>query len=132
MKIVADTNTFLATVLNEPEKSDIIDLTAGHELIAPPILPFEIGNALSAMVKKGRLTRKEALLAFDETEKIPVELRSIDIRKALATAGQHKIYAYDAYFLECARATHSPLLTLDAALNKIAAKLGIKLLEVEP
>ena len=132
MKIVADTNTFLATALNEPEKRAIVALTRGHELIAPAILPFEIGNALSAMMKRGRLTRKEGLLAYGETEKIPVELRSIDIRKALTIAGQHKIYAYDAYFLECARATNSPLLTLDAALKKIAIKLGIRLLEVEP
>ena len=132
MKIVADTNIFLATALNEPEKMAIIAITCGHELIAPEILPFEIGNALSAMVKRERLNRKEGLSAYDETQKIPVELRSIDIRKALTIAGQHKIYAYDAYFLECARAAHSPLFTLDAALKKIAVKLGITLLEVEP
>jgi len=132
MKIVADTNIFLATALNEPEKKAIIAITCGHELIAPEILPFEIGNALSAMVRRERLNRKEGLSAYDETQKIPVELRSIDIRKALTIAGQHKIYAYDAYFLECARATHSPLFTLDAALKQIAVKLGITLLEVEP
>lgn len=131
MKITTDTNTFLATALNEPEKQAIINLTCDHELIAPTILPFEIGNALSAMVKRGRLTRQEGLLAYDETDKIPVELHSIDIRRALTIAGQYKIYAYDAYFLECARAARSPLLTLDAALKTIAVKLGIKLLEVE-
>ena len=38
----------LATALNKPEKKAIISLTAGHELIAPEILYFEIGNALSA------------------------------------------------------------------------------------
>ncbi len=132
MKIVADTNIFLATALNEPEKEAIITITLGHELLAPEILPFEIGNALSAMIKRGRLSRKEGLAAYDETLKIPVELRGIDIRKALAISGQHKIYAYDAYFLECARITNSPLFTLDAAMKKIAAKLGIALLEVEP
>ena len=55
MKIVADTNIFLAVALNEPEKKEIIALTVGHELIAPEILPFEIGNALSALVKRKRL-----------------------------------------------------------------------------
>lgn len=62
---------------------------------------------------------------------MPVELRGIDIRKALVTASRHKIYAYDAYFLECAQAARCPLLTLDAALKKIAAKVGITVLEVE-
>jgi hypothetical protein len=49
MKIIADTNTFLAVALNEPEKSEIIRLTMNHELIAPAILPFEIGKALTIM-----------------------------------------------------------------------------------
>jgi predicted nucleic acid-binding protein len=131
MKIVADTNTFLAAVLNEPEKKSIISLTIGHVLIAPEVLPFEIGNALSAMIKRGRLSSKEGLAAYDEIQKVAVELRGIDLRKALAIASQHKIYAYDAYFLECARAARCPLLTLDTALKKIAVKLGITLLEVE-
>jgi len=131
MKIVADTNTFLVTALNEPEKEAIIRLTVGHELIAPEVLYFEIGNALSALIKRGRLTWKEALHAYDMTQKIPVELRSIDIRKALSIASQQKIYAYDAYFLECSQAVNTPLLTLDNPLKKVAVKLGIKLLEVE-
>ena len=131
MKIVADTNTFLAAVLNEPEKKAIIAMTVGHELIAPEVLPFEIGNAISAMIKRGRLSGKEGLAAYDELQKIPVELRVIDLRKALAISSQHKIYAYDAYFLECAQVARCPLLTLDTAMKKIAAKLGIALMEVE-
>jgi hypothetical protein len=50
MKIIADTNTFIAVALNEPEKDKIIRLTDGHDLIAPDVLPFEIGNALTAMI----------------------------------------------------------------------------------
>ncbi len=129
MKIVADTNIFLATALNEPEKGMIISLTVGHELVAPEVLPFEIGNALSAMVKRGRLTEREGLSAYDEIQKVPVELRGIEIRKALTIASQHRIYAYDAYFLQCALAMRCPLFTLDAAMKDLAAQLGIVLLE---
>lgn len=109
----------------------MIALTVGHDLIAPEILPFEIGNALSAMIKRGRLSKEEGMLAYEETRKVPVELWGIDIRKALAIASRHKIYAYDAYFLECAQATRCPLLTLDMALKKIAVKIGITVLEVK-
>ena len=55
MKIIADTNTFIAVALNEPEKDRIIRLTEGHDLIAPDVLPFEVGNALTAMMKKNAL-----------------------------------------------------------------------------
>ncbi len=52
MKIIADTNAFLAVALYEPEKPQIVRLTAGHKLISPDVLLFEIGNASTAMMKK--------------------------------------------------------------------------------
>lgn len=127
MKIVTDTNIFLAVVLNEPERGRAITLTLGHELIAPEILPFEIGNALSAMRKRGRITRKEAMLAFGSAQNVPVDLRRIDIGKALELACEMEIYAYDAYFLQCAIANQSPILTLDSGMQTVAGRLGVKL-----
>ena len=131
MKIIADTNIFLATVLNEPEKSAIIDVTLGQELVAPEVLPYEIGNALSAAVKRNRLTINEALHLHQCTMAIPVELRITDIANALEIACTHNISAYDAYFLECALATRAPLLTLDRGMREIAQGLGIKILEMK-
>ena len=55
MNIVVDTNIFLASVLDEPEKQHIIELTVGSYIVAPTILPYEIGNALTALVKRTRL-----------------------------------------------------------------------------
>ncbi len=129
MNIIADTNIFLAVVLNEPEKKEIIALTVGHDLIAPEVLPFEIGNALSALVKRKRLTREEALLAWKACLAIPVDLRSINIEKALSIAMQNNIYAYDAYFLECAKSLRCSLLTLDRQLKSVCEDLSIKVLE---
>ncbi len=48
----SDTNLFLAVALNEPEKTRIIQLTSNKNAVAPEILPYEIGNALSAMIKR--------------------------------------------------------------------------------
>ncbi len=130
MKIVADTNTFLAVTLYEPERDEIIRLTIDHDLVAPDVLPFEIGNALSAMLKRRRLTGSELLNVWDAVQKIPVDLRSIDIRKALKIASQFNIYAYDAYFLTCAVTLHTPLITLDLRMNEVAKRLGIRIMEV--
>jgi len=129
MKIIADTNTFIAVALNEPEKKLIISLTEGHDLVAPDVLPFEIGNALTAMVKRKTLQAEEAVSAWDAIEHIPVDLRRIHIVEALKIAIEHNIYAYDAYFLECALSLHSPLLTLDRQMREIARKIGIKIVE---
>jgi len=129
MKIVADTNTFLAVALDEPEKDQIVRLTTGHDLVAPEVLPFEIGNALTAMLKRGVISPEEVPAAWGAVEAIPVELRRLDIRAALGLAVRFGIYAYDAYFLECALGLRLPLLTLDQGMKHVARELSIQALE---
>jgi predicted nucleic acid-binding protein len=129
MKIIADTNTFIAVALNEPEKAKIIQLTEGHDLIAPDVLPFEIGNALTAMMKKNALKKEEVESAWEIVQQIPVDLRHTDIKSALSIAIKFNLYAYDAYFLNCAENLHSPLLTLDLGMKRVARKMRITILE---
>lgn len=129
MKIVADTNTFLAVALDEPEKPWIIDLTLGHELLAPEVLPFEIGNALTAMMKKHSLDPDELVPAWDAVRQIPVELRPVDFSDALRIASRFNIHAYDAYVLGCAMTSRCPLLTLDQRMQAVAREAGVEVLE---
>ncbi|MEX0739194.1 MAG: type II toxin-antitoxin system VapC family toxin [Pseudohongiella sp.] len=129
MNIIADTNIFLTVSLNEPEKARIISLTMDSSIIAPEILPYEIGNALSAMIKRKKLSKKEALEVEIVTNLIPVRLVSVDIHEALRIAAEQNIYAYDAYFLQCARAHSLPLLTLDKRMKLVAEMLGVQVLE---
>ncbi len=129
MDILSDTNIFLAVALNEPEKDNIIQLTSESNAIAPEILHYEIGNALSALVKRKQLTRGEASSAFEVANSIPVRLVSVDIQRALKLALHYNIYAYDAYFLQCANHLSIPLITLDKRMKKIAYDLNIDLVE---
>lgn len=132
MDIVADTNIFLAVALNEPDRDRVIRLTADASALAPEILPYEIGNALSAMVKRRQLSQAEALEAEKFVGRIPVRLVPADIHSSLKLALEHDIYAYDAYFLQCAQELSSPLLTLDRRMKQVATKLGIRTLEITP
>ena len=130
MNLVADTNIFLAVVLNEPERAHIIEVTSDAVLGAPEILPYEIGNALSAMIKRRQISKAEALVAEKAANLIPpVRLVSIDIQKALELAIEHNIYAYDAYFLICAKSLSQPLMSLDKRMKQIARDLGINIVE---
>ena len=129
MKIIADTNVFIAVALNEPEKVKIIRITEGHDLIAPDVLPFEIGNALTAMMKKNALKKEEVASAWEIVQEIPVDLRHTNIKSALGIAIKFNLYAYDAYFLECAYNLRSPLLTLDLAMQRVAREIGITIWE---
>jgi predicted nucleic acid-binding protein len=129
MNIISDTNIFLAVALNEPDKENIIQLTADASAISPEILPYEVGNALTAMVKRKKLTSKEALATLYTVNTIPVRLISVDIEKALELALKYSIYAYDAYFLQSAKDLACPLLTLDKQMKEIAYDLNIEVLE---
>ena len=97
--IVVDANVYLAVILNEPEKQAIIECTRGVELISPEVIPYEIGNVLTAMLKKKRLNKEQILKSFDIFNVIPLHLAPVDISKALDIACRFNIYAYDAYYL---------------------------------
>ena len=98
--------------------------------VAPNLLPYELGNALSAMLTRKQLSSEEVILGFEYASKIPVQLIEIDISKALNIAIQYNIYAYDAYFLQAALQNGYPLLSLDKKMCQVAKKLNIKVLEL--
>ena len=130
MDLLVDANIFLAVALNEPEKHRIIQLTSGTRLIAPDVLLYEIGNALSAMMKRQRLTYQQATKALGIIELIPVVLEKADIMQALEISYRFNMYAYDAYYLEVAQRLRVSLMTLDQKMKSIGNRLNINLLEV--
>lgn len=129
MNVIADTNTFLAVALGEPERDWIIEVSAEYSLVAPAVLPYEIGNALSAMIKRKQVTKQEALTAEKYANLIPVRLVPVDIQAALGLAIKHSIYAYDAYFLLAAQSLSHPILTLDKRMKAVARDLSLTVLE---
>lgn len=129
MRVVADANTFLAVALREPERDWLVEIVEGCNLIAPEALPLEVGNALIAMLKRGRLEPTETQLIWDEVNCIPVTLQKVDVRAALEIAVRCDVYAYDACYLECAARNRAPLLTLDKGMGLAARRLAITVLE---
>ena len=129
MDVVADASAFLAVVLNEAARDSIIRSTAGRGIVAPEILPYEIGNALVVVRKKGRLSDSEVLQAFNRVQQIAVTLLPVTIPEAVRLAMQFGIYAYDAYYLQCCIENRLPLLSLDARMCEVAERLRIQILE---
>lgn len=130
MDIVIDTSALIAVIVGEPEKSGIVETTSGHTLIGPGSIPWEIGNAFSAMMKQKRIRVESALRAMALFDAIPLRLVKVDLANAVSLAHHSNMYAYDAYFLDCALRHSAPLLTLDGPLRLAATKIGINVLEV--
>jgi predicted nucleic acid-binding protein len=127
---VVDTSVIIAVLVNEEHKSRLIGLTRGASLNAPASLHWEVGNAFSAMFKRRRLGIEQALEAIRSYEQIPIRLHDVSLSASMEIAKDLALYAYDAYFIECARKLNSPLVTLDTALREAASQAGVNVIEV--
>ena len=130
MDVVIDTSALIAVIVGEPEKSGIVKATSGHTLIGPGSIPWEVGNAFSAMMKQKRIRVENAHRAMVIFNAIPLRYVRVDLSNAVSIAHHTNMYAYDAYFLDCALRHSAPLLTLDGPLRIAAAKIGVNLMEV--
>lgn len=130
MYIVVDTSVIIAVIAGESQRTRLIRLTQGTDLLAPHSVHWEIGNALSAMLRRGRVTLELALRAIEVYRHIPIRYVEIELEEALKVAAEEGIYAYDAYLIRCAEKYRAPLLTLDRMLMEIAQRRGIKVLSV--
>jgi predicted nucleic acid-binding protein len=129
-RIVVDTSVIIAVILNEATKPILVELTREVRLIAPRSLPWEMGNAFSAMFKRKRLSVAEATTAFQIYQHLPILLVEVSFETALHLSAQLNIYAYDAYLLACALKYQAPLLSLDKKMVQSAKQLNIAVLEV--
>jgi uncharacterized protein with PIN domain len=51
MRITVETSALIAVVANEPSKPALVEATRGASLLAPALVHWEIGSALSAMLR---------------------------------------------------------------------------------
>jgi predicted nucleic acid-binding protein len=132
MEVVIDTSVIVAVLVREPHRAALIRATASADLLAPPSLHWEVGNAFSAMFKRRRLTLDAAHRALEAYRRIPIRFSDVELDQALELAQAVNVYAYDAYVLACAQQHRCALVSLDHGLASAATRLGIKTLEVRP
>lgn len=126
--IVIDASCILAFLLNQDDNNLVAKTTEKKILLSPTCLPFEIGNALSKLIKRNLLTTSEAILVLHEFYKIPIRLIEPDIANSVVIAAESNSYAYDSYYLCIANQLSEPLFTFDEKMKSTALKRGIKCL----
>ena len=82
------------------------------------------------MFKRQKIDIEVAKLALKAYQEIPVKFIDVPLEQALELSYSQKIYAYDAYLIQCAQQTSTSLLTLDKGLKTVAKNIGIQVLEV--
>jgi len=125
--LTVDTSAVLAVAAGEPARAALAAAVRGADLVAPGSLPAEVGNALSAMLKRGRITADDAQRVVSSYRSIPLRLLEIDLSSAVTLAARLGIYAYEAYVIDCALREGTPLLSLDAGQRAAAERAGVPL-----
>lgn len=130
MDMVIDTSVILAVIVNEPEKETLVELTTGADLIVPHSVHCEIGNAFSAMLRRGRIAIEQATEAIRLYQQIPLRFVEVELETSLKLAAALDIYAYDAYLIRCALRYQAPLISLDHNLVRAAKEMKARVIEV--
>lgn len=90
-------------------------------IIASPILPFEVTNGLKSALLKKRITKDYCLNRMEEFFNYQIATKEINFKEVFLLAEKYNLTTYDASYLWLNKKFDAPLLTLDKKLKKLAA-----------
>jgi predicted nucleic acid-binding protein len=130
--VVVDANMLVVMVSGDVRQlmaSEQIEawITAGEEIHAPELLPYEVASAFTRLVAGRSISSRQARLAWEALELLPVVQhpladdlpRVVDIALALKRRS-----AYDAAYIALAQELGAVLWTLDGPLARNAQSAG--------
>ena len=123
--IVIDASCILEFLLNQESKNLVVEKVGNYQLVAPQCIPYEIGNAVSKLMKRKLISIFDGVAVYHEFSRIPLRLVEPDIPDSIMIAGNTESYAYDSYYISVAKRLGMPLFTLDEGMKKNAVSQGI-------
>ena len=94
----------------------------------PQLWHLETRNSLLTAERRGRLSSREVMDRMDALKDLPIRTdEEPDLQSAFELARAHGLSTYDAMYLELARRESAELATLDRALGRAAAAVGVAL-----
>ncbi|MET3613627.1 putative nucleic acid-binding protein [Rhizobium aquaticum] len=130
---VLDCSVTAAWLLEDEVVSDaeiVLDSLLTLTAHVPTIWHLEIGNVLLKTLRRGRISANAFQLLVKELEALPVvtdgETEIQSFGDTLDIARRYSLTTYDAAYLELAVRLDLPLATLDKALVRTAAEIGVK------
>ncbi|MBR4791307.1 MAG: type II toxin-antitoxin system VapC family toxin [Treponema sp.] len=123
--IVIDASCILEFLLNQEAKNLVVQKVGSSQLVAPQCLPYEVGNAVSKLIKRKLISIVDGVAVYHEFARIPLRLIEPDIPEAIVIAGNTASYAYDSYYISVAKRLNMPLFTLDDKMKENAGSQGV-------
>ena len=133
-EIVVDASTALAWCFPDEtsEHADaILAALEGKTILVPAVWGLEIANAVLVGERSKRLRQPEIRRFTTLLESLPVvqDARPVTayVSDVLPVAREYSLTAYDAAYLELSMRHSAPLATLDAKLQRAAARAGVEI-----
>ena len=124
-ELVIDASCILEFLLNQTNKDSVVKTVGSARLVAPSCLPFEIGNALSKLIKRKLISIYDGVSVYHEFARIPMRMMEPDIPNSIVIAGETESYAYDSYYISLAKQLSLPLYTMDEKMKTNAVSRGV-------
>lgn len=108
-------------------------IAEGAVVEVPALWPLEVANALTVLVRRGKLTEDERETAWGWLRGLPLrvdhEMASLAFSKLSELASAHTLSVYDSAYLELAQRRKLVLGCKDGPLRKAARRCGVRLWE---
>jgi predicted nucleic acid-binding protein len=121
-----------ATELTEVLLRRLADLT--DSALVPALWLYEVVNVTELAVRKGRITPEKAHAFLESLAELPIEIEHPSVQQMFTSvrmlAGQHKLTAYDASYLELAVRHGLQIASSDKALVRAAQVAGVGLVQL--
>ncbi len=119
---VVDASAIAAILFHEPDAVKVARRLDGHQLIASPLLDFELSNVCLTKLRRHPDRRDELLAGFRWRSRLAIQISNVDHEGVLALAEQTRLSFYDASYMWLARQLGAVLVTLDRKLAAAAEK----------
>lgn len=130
--IVIDCSYTLAMVMPDERRPTSMRRVAAGRMLVPSIWTYEVANALRNGLRRRRVTDKEVAAVCARIERLRIEqIGAADdsVRQRYLASQNHDLTAYDAAYVELALQRRGALATLDAALARVASRVGLDVIE---
>jgi predicted nucleic acid-binding protein len=114
---VVDASVIAAIVFGEPEAERAATLIGNAELVAPPLLRFEVTNTAWKKIKRHVKQADLIVAGLRLALELDIDYVDVDHEAVLDLAVEKGMTAYDASYLWLSRKLKAPLVTLDERLS---------------
>ncbi len=112
---VLDASIFIQAFVKEQYSEKALKLLGSLKTIyAPPLLPYEAGNTLIILNRRGFISREDALTLSSMILRVPnLEIREHSVEEAVKLALKLHLTLYDASYIQLSKELRLPLITAD-------------------